>query len=159
MEILITNIWDNNVQLKKALSCFNTTIPPCTKLSKNCVSQFDVDEADWPVQSMNSTLANTFGMNWNARSYHPKSVPDLADTVVTGWEQLPAARIQNLVESLTRKVELHINTHHFENHDHLVVHIPLALNHLLFSVSAFSKKCIPRTAQPKLLWKKLRWSL
>lgn len=43
-------------------------------------------------RAMNSTPANTIGMNWNARSYHPKSAPDLSHTVVAGWEQLPAAR-------------------------------------------------------------------
>ena len=37
-------------------------------------------------------------------SYHSTSVLDLAYAFVAEWEQIPAARIQNLVESVCRRV-------------------------------------------------------
>ena len=46
-------------------------------------------------------------MNWNAdcESIRPTSVPNLTNTLVAKWKQVPAAMFQHLVESLPIRVE------------------------------------------------------
>ena len=40
-----------------------------------------------------------------ARPNHPTSVPDLTNTLVAEWKQVPTAMFQHLVESLSKRVE------------------------------------------------------
>lgn len=47
----------------------------------------------WPTQSHVSTLSASFGMN------EVVDCDDLITALVAEWEQIPAARLQNLVKS------------------------------------------------------------
>lgn len=51
---------------------------------------------------VSSTPSNTFLLDWKlrARPYQP-SLADLTDALVAEWQQIPAARSQNLVASLS----------------------------------------------------------
>lgn len=55
------------------------------------LKEFDVQRA------LTSTPSNTFG---TARPNRPTSVLDLTHALAAGWEQIPAARLLNLVENL-----------------------------------------------------------
>ena len=68
-----------------------------------------VDELDWPVQSPD---LNPIGHLWDelerrvrVSPNRPTSVPDVTNSLVADWKQVPAAMFQNLVESLPGRVE------------------------------------------------------
>lgn len=47
----------------------------------------------------------------HARPYHRTSMSGLTNALVAEWQQIPAAMLQNLVESFSRGVEAVIATH------------------------------------------------
>jgi hypothetical protein len=68
-----------------------------------------VEELDWPAQSPD---LNPIEYLWDeldrrlwARPNRPSSVPELTNTLVAEWKQVPAAMFQNLVENLPRRAE------------------------------------------------------
>lgn len=64
-------------------------------------------ELDLPAhRAMTLTPSNTFVINWNAKCEPGLVVHiDLTKALVAQWEQIPAARYQNLLESHPRGVE------------------------------------------------------
>ena len=69
-----------------------------------------VEELDWPAQSPDLNpikhLWDELERRLRARPNFPSSVPDLTNTLVAEWMQVPAAMFQHLVESLPRRVEV-----------------------------------------------------
>lgn len=76
---------------------------------KTWFSQSGVEEPDWPVRSPDLTpiqhLRDEVERRLQARPYYPTSVPHVSNTLKAEWEKIPAARVQNLGESLPRRVE------------------------------------------------------
>lgn len=62
--------------------------------------------SEFAVEELDMTPSDNFGMNWNATGHVTQhqwltTIAALLDE----WKQIPAARLQNLVESLIRSVE------------------------------------------------------
>lgn len=76
------------------------TMKSIKKLLSVCVE----DTLDWSVQNPDLNpikhLWDEVGCQPGARTVHPTSVPDLADTLVAEREKIPAARFANLAGSL-----------------------------------------------------------
>ena len=72
-------------------------------------NEISVEELDWPAQRPDLNpiehLRDEFERRLEARPNHPTSVPDLTNTLVAEWKQVPTAMFQHLVESLSRRVE------------------------------------------------------
>jgi hypothetical protein len=70
--------------------------------------EIGVEELDWPAQSPNLNpikhLWDDLECQLRARPNHTTSVPDLTNTLVAEWRQVPAAMF-HVVESLSRRVE------------------------------------------------------
>jgi hypothetical protein len=70
--------------------------------------EFGVEELDWPSQSPDLNpiehLCDELEHRPRARPNRPTSVPNLTNTLVVEWKQVPAAIFQHLVESLPRRV-------------------------------------------------------
>ena len=76
---------------------------------QNWYVKIGVKELDWPVQSPElkpiEHLWDELERRLRAMLNRPTSVPDLTNTLVAEWKQVPAAMFQHLVESLLRRVE------------------------------------------------------
>ncbi|MCI4392463.1 hypothetical protein PGIGA_G00146260 [Pangasianodon gigas] len=87
------------------------TMPLCTKRAplKTWFAKFGVGELQCPAKSLdlNPTehLWDELEHRLHPRPPRPTSVPDLTNALVSEWTQIPTATLQNLVESLPRKVE------------------------------------------------------
>ena len=68
-----------------------------------------MEEVDWAAQISDLNpiehLWNELECQLRARLNRPTSVPNLTNTLVAEWKQLPAAMFQHIVESLPRRVE------------------------------------------------------
>ena len=68
-----------------------------------------MEELDWPAQSPDlkpiEHLWDELERQLRARPNHPISVPTLTNALVAKWEQVHAAMVQHLVESLPRREE------------------------------------------------------
>ncbi len=73
------------------------------------MSEFGVEELDWPAQSpdLNSIehLWDELERRLRARPYRPTSVSDLTNALLEEWSKIPIKTLLNLVESLPRRVE------------------------------------------------------
>ena len=93
--------------------------PARSKVHKEIV-EIGVEELDWPAQSPDLNPIKHFWeeleRRLRTRPNRPTSVPDLTNTLVAEWNQVPASVFQHLVESLPRRVEAVIaanNAHDF----------------------------------------------
>jgi len=73
------------------------------------MSEFGVEELDWPAQSPD---LNPIEHPWDeleqrlqARPSHPTSVSDLINVLLEEWSKIPINTLLKLVESLPRRVE------------------------------------------------------
>ena len=68
-----------------------------------------VEELDWPAQNPDLNpiehLWDELERKLRARSSCPTSVPDLINALQNEWAPIPTETLQNLVESLPRRVE------------------------------------------------------
>ena len=71
--------------------------------------EISLEELDWPAQSPDLNLIehlwDELEHRLRARPNLPTSVPELTNTLVAEWKQVPAAMFQHLVETLPRRVE------------------------------------------------------
>ena len=82
---------------------------------KTRMSEFGVEELDWPAHSPDLNLVEHLWkkLEWRlqARTSHPTSVPDLTNVFLEEWSNIPIDTLQNLdtllnlVDSLPRGVE------------------------------------------------------
>ncbi|MCJ8745688.1 hypothetical protein PDJAM_G00133110 [Pangasius djambal] len=76
---------------------------------KTWMSEFGVEELDWPAQSPDFNpiehLWDELVRRLRARPSHPTSVPDLTNVLLEEWSKIPINTLLNLVESLPRRVE------------------------------------------------------
>lgn len=76
---------------------------------KAWLDEFGVEELDWPAQSpdLNPTehLWDELERRLRARPSSPTSVSDLTNALLDEWGKIPTDTLQNLVESLPRRVE------------------------------------------------------
>ena len=70
---------------------------------KTWMSEFVVEELDWPAQSpdLNPIEHLWDKLEWRlrARSSHPTSVPDLTNALLEEWSNIPIDTLLNLVAS------------------------------------------------------------
>ncbi len=66
---------------------------------KEWLTQFGIGELFWQSPDLKPLQHLWYELQ------HPTSVPKLNCALVAEWEQIPAARFQNLVESLPRRVD------------------------------------------------------
>ena len=73
------------------------------------MSEFGVEELDWPAQSLDLNpiehLWDQLERRLRDRPSRPTSVPDLKNAHVEEWSNIPIDTILNLVHSLPRIVE------------------------------------------------------
>ena len=85
-------------------------MPPAHKARSihNFFVEISVEDLDWPAQSPDLNpiehLWDEFERRLRARDNCPTSMPNLTNTLVAEWKQIPAAMFQHL-ESLPRRVE------------------------------------------------------
>ena len=76
---------------------------------KAWLDEFGVEELDWPAQSPDLSpiehLCDELEWRLRVRPSRPTSVPDLTNALLDEWAKIPTDRLQNLVESLPRRVE------------------------------------------------------
>ena len=76
---------------------------------KTWMSEFGVEELDWPAQSPDLNpiehLWDELERRLRARPSRPTSVPDLTNARLEEWSKIPINTLLNLVESLPRRVE------------------------------------------------------
>jgi len=75
---------------------------------KTWLEEFGVEELDWPSLSPDLNpiehLWEELECRLQARPSRPTSVPDLTNALFAEWAQIPTDTLQNLVESLPRRV-------------------------------------------------------
>ncbi len=73
------------------------------------MSEFGVEELDWPAQSPDLNpiehLWDELERRLRTRPSHPTSVPDLTNTSLEEWSNIPIDTLLNIVDSLPRRVE------------------------------------------------------
>ena len=73
------------------------------------MSEFGVEELDWPAQSSDLNLIkhlwDELEQPLRARPSRPTSVSDLTNALLEEWSKLPINTFLNLVESSPRRVE------------------------------------------------------
>ena len=78
-------------------------------LIKTWMSQFGLEELDWPAQSPDLNLIehlwDELERRLRARPSGPTSVPDLTNALLEEWSKIPINTLLNLVESLPRRAE------------------------------------------------------
>ncbi|KAK3507610.1 hypothetical protein QTP70_030801, partial [Hemibagrus guttatus] len=90
---------------------FQHDCTPVTKASsiKTWMSEFGVEELDWPAQSPDLNpiehLWDELERRLRARPSRPTSVPDLTNALLEERSKIPINTLLNLVESLPRRVE------------------------------------------------------
>ena len=76
---------------------------------KTWFDEFGVEELDWPAQNPDLNpiehLWDELERRLRARPSRPTSVPDLINALQNEWAPIPTETLQNLVESLPRRVE------------------------------------------------------
>ncbi|KAK3525642.1 hypothetical protein QTP70_002551 [Hemibagrus guttatus] len=90
---------------------FQHDCTPVTKARsiKTWMSEFGVEELDWPAQSPDLNLIehlwDELERRLRARPSRPTSVPDLTNVFLVEWSKIPINTLLNLVESVPRRVE------------------------------------------------------
>jgi len=76
---------------------------------KTWMSEFVVEELDWPAQSPDLNIIehlwNEFERSLRTRPSRPTSMSDLTYALLEEWSKIPINTLLNFVESLPRRVE------------------------------------------------------
>ena len=76
---------------------------------KTWMSEFGVEDLDWPAQSSDLNpmehLYDELKGRLQSRPSHPTSVPDLTNALLEEWSNIPIDTLLNLVDSFPRIVE------------------------------------------------------
>ncbi|KAK3507703.1 hypothetical protein QTP70_034715 [Hemibagrus guttatus] len=105
---MLPTLWE---QFGDDPSLFQHDCTPVTKARsiKTWMSEFGVEELDWPAQSpdLNPIEHLWDELEWRlrARPSRPTSVPDLTNALLEERSKIPINTLLNLVESLPRRVE------------------------------------------------------
>ena len=88
------------------VSAWQSTVHRARSIQKWFI-EIGVEELDWPAKSPDPIkhLWDELERRLRARPNPPTSLPDLTNTLVMGWKQVPAALVRHLVERLPRRVE------------------------------------------------------
>jgi len=70
------------------------------------MSEFGVEELDWPAQSPDLNLIEYLWDELEQRqAFCPTTVSDLTNALLVDWSKIPINALLNLVETLARRIE------------------------------------------------------